>query len=83
MTETNPNAIESILNEARVFPPPAEFAANAHIKSFEEYEKIERGIFEPFFDNFAEHFLKLTEGSEERAFELFFASLEEFLLEKD
>ncbi len=40
MTETNPNAIESVLNESRVFPPPAEFAANAHIKSFEEYEKI-------------------------------------------
>jgi acetyl-CoA synthetase len=40
MTETNPNAIESILNEARVFPPLAEFAASAHIKSFEEYEKI-------------------------------------------
>jgi acetyl-CoA synthetase len=40
MTETNPNAIESVLNESRVFPPPAEFSANAHIKSFEEYEKI-------------------------------------------
>jgi acetyl-CoA synthetase len=40
MTETNPNAIESVLNESRVFPPPAEFADNAHIKSFEEYEKI-------------------------------------------
>jgi acetyl-CoA synthetase len=33
-------AIESILNESRVFPPPAAFAANAYIKSFEEYEKI-------------------------------------------
>lgn len=40
MSETNPNAIESTLSEARVFPPPAEFAADAHIKSFEEYEKI-------------------------------------------
>jgi acetyl-CoA synthetase len=40
MSETNPNAIESILNESRVFPPPAEFAANAHIRSFEEYEEI-------------------------------------------
>ncbi|MDI1240678.1 MAG: acetyl-coenzyme A synthetase N-terminal domain-containing protein, partial [bacterium] len=33
-------AIESTLSEDRVFPPPAEFAANAHIKSFEEYEQI-------------------------------------------
>lgn len=34
------SAIESILTEDRVFPPPAEFAANAHITSFEEYEKL-------------------------------------------
>lgn len=33
-------AIESILSESRVFPPPADFAANAHIKSFEEYERL-------------------------------------------
>ena len=33
-------AIESVLNEDRVFPPPPEFAAKAHIKSFEEYEKL-------------------------------------------
>lgn len=32
--------IESILSETRVFPPPVEFAANAHIKSFEEYERL-------------------------------------------
>ncbi|HEY2847923.1 MAG TPA: AMP-binding protein, partial [Pyrinomonadaceae bacterium] len=32
--------IESVLSEDRVFPPPAEFAATAHIKSFEEYERI-------------------------------------------
>lgn len=32
--------IESVLHEARVFPPPADFAAKAHIKSFEEYEKM-------------------------------------------
>ncbi len=40
MSETSTVAIESILNESRVFPPPAEFAAQAHIKSFAEYEKI-------------------------------------------
>ncbi|MDQ3800864.1 MAG: acetate--CoA ligase [Acidobacteriota bacterium] len=33
-------AIESILHEDRVFPPPVEFAVNAHIKSFAEYEQI-------------------------------------------
>ncbi len=38
MSETA--AIESILNEDRVFPPPPEFSASAHIKSFEEYERI-------------------------------------------
>jgi acetyl-CoA synthetase len=32
--------IESILHEERLFPPSAEFAANAHIKSFEEYERL-------------------------------------------
>jgi acetyl-CoA synthetase len=35
-----PAAIESILNENRVFPPPADFAASAHIKSFDEYERL-------------------------------------------
>ncbi len=35
-----PIAIESILNEERVFPPPREFAENAHIKSFDEYEQL-------------------------------------------
>src|SRR3954468_22153636 len=37
---SKPVDIESILTEDRVFPPPPEFAANAHIKSFEEYERI-------------------------------------------
>lgn len=37
---SEPIAIESTLSEDRVFQPPAEFAANAHIKSFEEYERI-------------------------------------------
>ena len=31
--------IDSILQENRVFPPSAEFAASAHIKSLEEYER--------------------------------------------
>jgi acetyl-CoA synthetase len=33
-------AIESILNEARVFQPPTDFASQAEISSFEEYEKL-------------------------------------------
>ncbi len=37
---SEPIAIESVLNEHRLFPPPAEFAANAHINSFEEYERL-------------------------------------------
>ncbi|CAN5534511.1 acetate--CoA ligase [soil metagenome] len=40
MLEATTIAIESTLQETRVFPPPPEFAADAHIKSFEEYEQI-------------------------------------------
>ena len=40
MSETIQTNIESTLQETRIFPPPPEFAANAHIKSFDEYEKI-------------------------------------------
>ena len=36
-TEKN---IESTLNERRLFPPPAEFAKQAHIKSMAEYENL-------------------------------------------
>src|SRR5215475_5746801 len=32
--------IDSTLREHRVFPPPAEFSAKAHIKSLEEYEAL-------------------------------------------
>ena len=34
--------IDSTLRENRVFPPPAEFSAKAHIKSLAEYEAIYR-----------------------------------------
>jgi acetyl-CoA synthetase len=34
--------IDSTLRENRVFPPPAEFSAKAHIKSLEEYESLYR-----------------------------------------
>ena len=32
--------IDSTLRENRVFPPPAEFSAKAHIRSLEEYEAL-------------------------------------------
>ena len=32
--------IDSVLHEERVFPPPAEFAQSAHIRSMEEYERL-------------------------------------------
>ena len=53
------------------------------LRGFEEYEGISRGRFEHAIYSFAEHFLKLTDGDEERAFDLFFAKLEEFKLEKE
>ena len=34
--------LDSTLRENRVFPPPAEFSAEAHIKSLEEYEEMYR-----------------------------------------
>src|SRR5580658_10017753 len=40
--------IDSTLRENRVFPPPAEFSAKAHIKSLEEYEVLyKRSIEDP------------------------------------
>jgi acetyl-CoA synthetase len=37
---SHPTEIESILHEERVFTPPVEFAATAHIKSFDDYEQL-------------------------------------------
>ena len=34
--------MDSLLRENRVFPPPAEFAAKAHIRSLEQYEAMYR-----------------------------------------
>ncbi len=51
----NPN-LESILREHRVFPPPPEFAANAHVKSLGDYEALyARSISDPeaFWDGVA------------------------------
>ena len=42
MASTTPQSsnIDSVLQEQRSFPPPPEFAAKAHLKSAEEYERI-------------------------------------------
>ncbi len=37
---SQPIAMESTLQESRLFPPPKEFAASAHIRGSEEYERI-------------------------------------------
>jgi acetyl-CoA synthetase len=40
--------ITSMMEETRKFPPPKEFSAKAHIKSFEEYKKLyDRSIQDP------------------------------------
>lgn len=57
MSENQSNNIESTLHENRIFPPPAEFAENAHIKSFAEYEQIyanAQSDTEGFWENVAE-----------------------------
>ena len=40
LSTTTQQDIDSTLRENRVFPPPAEFSAKAHIKSLEEYEAL-------------------------------------------
>lgn len=40
MSEQSAKHIESTQIETRVFPPLAEFSANAQIKSYEEYQQI-------------------------------------------
>jgi acetyl-CoA synthetase len=40
MSQGSQSPITSVLKEGRVFPPPPEFAARAHIKSLADYEKL-------------------------------------------
>ncbi len=40
MTNQSSERIASLLKEQRVFPPPAEFAASAHVKSLDEYRQL-------------------------------------------
>jgi acetyl-CoA synthetase len=45
---TSDQHLDSILRENRVFPPPAEFAAHAHVRSLAEYEELyARSIADP------------------------------------
>jgi acetyl-CoA synthetase len=58
MSESN-TGIESTMSESRLFPPPAEFAARAHIKSMEQYRQMyRRSIDQPeqFWAEVAENF---------------------------
>jgi acetyl-CoA synthetase len=40
MAAEHGGSIESVLIENRVFPPPADFAKDAHIKSLDEYQRL-------------------------------------------
>jgi len=42
MSNPTSGQVATVMNESRVFPPPAEFAARAHINSLEAYEKLWR-----------------------------------------
>ena len=53
------------------------------LKKFDEYEGINRGMFTHGIYSYAKHFLDDSNGNEEKAFELFFAKLEEFMLETE
>ena len=41
-------AIDSLMTEKRTFPPPPELAANAHVKSLEQYQEMyDRSVSDP------------------------------------
>ena len=40
MAEEKSGGIVNVMKEERLFPPPAEFAAKARVRSMEEYEKL-------------------------------------------
>ena len=42
MSDSSTGAIESTLQEQRVFPPPPEFSKTAHVKSMDEYRALYR-----------------------------------------
>lgn len=56
---------------------------NKTFESFDDYEGIKRGMFIHHYYSYAKYFLEQSDGDESRAFDLFYAKLEEFLLEKE
>ena len=40
MAETHAGQIDTVMDEKRVFPPPAEFTQSAHIQSLEQYQAL-------------------------------------------
>lgn len=56
---------------------------NNFFKEFDKYTGIQRGMFTHHFYSYATHFLREGNNDEERAFDIFFALLEEFKLEKE
>ena len=56
---------------------------NNFLSDFDKYEGIKRGLFTHGIYSYAKHFLDKSNDNEERAFNLFFARLEEFKLEKE
>src|SRR4051812_46065985 len=40
MSDTSSGAIDSMMTELRMFPPPAEFSQRAHIRSMEQYRQM-------------------------------------------
>ena len=56
---------------------------NLFFKGFDRSEKIEKGMFIHHYYSYARHFLEKCNNREDRAFDLFFARLEEFALENE
>jgi acetyl-CoA synthetase len=46
VSSSHSSSITSVLQEQRVFPPPAEFSQKAHVKSAADYERIHRQAIE-------------------------------------
>ncbi len=53
------------------------------LRSFEKHRGIKRGLFDHGIYSYAHYFLEKCNGDEEKAFDLFFADLEEFKLENE
>ncbi len=75
--------IYGYLSALDVTKPEYDIKAGTLLRAFEKSEGIFRGMFANGVLNYAKHFLAQSNGNEERAFDLFFAKLEEFLLENE